>query len=249
MTTKKDPTDIGTNRTGIAMSPIDSKQLIDGALAAEPSSQGSETQLRTARQEYIREAGVVGTMPPPASLKGVATTTMKMMKGEKPNVFLDKLGERLAFERTGTRLYEGLIAKCQTMNGDRAVMDRLTLIHRQEMEHFGMLAAVIRKLGADPTTETPCADVTGVASLGLLQVVNDPRTTIAQSLSAVLIAELADTDGWHILISLAHAMGHEDIVSMFQTAAKHEEEHVAFVRSLLTKLTLDEAQGEGSKAH
>jgi hypothetical protein len=35
----------------------------------------------------------------------------KAMKGEKPTLLLDKLGERLAFERSGTRLYEALVSK------------------------------------------------------------------------------------------------------------------------------------------
>jgi hypothetical protein len=34
-----------------------------------------------------------------------------MLGGKEPIVFLDKLGERAAFERSGTRLYETLIAK------------------------------------------------------------------------------------------------------------------------------------------
>ena len=50
-------------------------------------------------------------MPPPTSLKGVAKTAVDMLKGSKPTVFIDKLGERAAFERTGTRLYQGALAK------------------------------------------------------------------------------------------------------------------------------------------
>lgn len=31
------------------------------------------------------------------------------VKGDSPTILLDKLGERLAFKRTGTRLYDALI--------------------------------------------------------------------------------------------------------------------------------------------
>jgi hypothetical protein len=38
----KEPTDIGFNRTGIGTSPIDSKELIQGAEQSVPSSPGDE---------------------------------------------------------------------------------------------------------------------------------------------------------------------------------------------------------------
>ena len=50
-------------------------------------------------------------MPVPGNLKGAAKAAVKALKGEKAAVFLDKLGERLAFERTGVRLYEAVLAK------------------------------------------------------------------------------------------------------------------------------------------
>ena len=47
-----------------------------------------------------------------------------------------------------------------------------------------MLVQAMEQLGGDPTAQTPCADVTATASMGLIQVVTDPRTTLAQSLNA-----------------------------------------------------------------
>jgi hypothetical protein len=48
-------------------------------------------------------------VPPPTSMKGMAKSALQALKGEKATVLIDKLAERLAFERTGTRLYETLI--------------------------------------------------------------------------------------------------------------------------------------------
>jgi hypothetical protein len=45
-------------------------------------------------------------------VKGVAKTGMQKLTGKKPEVLIDKLGARLAFERTGTRLYDALLGKC-----------------------------------------------------------------------------------------------------------------------------------------
>src|SRR5690606_38868197 len=106
----------------------------------------------------------------------------------------DKVGERLAFERSGTRLYDGFIEKCsvRTDEADLVDMQVLKRFRDQEAEHFLLLERTMRRLGGDPTAQTPCADVTAVASAGLLQTVRDPRVSVAQSLQALLTAELVD---------------------------------------------------------
>lgn len=58
---------------------------------------------------------------------------------------------------------------------------------------------------------TPCADVSGVIAMGVLQVISDPRTNLAQSLNTLLTAELADNAGWELLIDLANAGGHASL--------------------------------------
>jgi hypothetical protein len=55
-------------------------------------------------------------VPPPTSMKGMAKSALQALKGEKATVLIDKLAERLAFERTGTRPYETLIQKAQAIN-------------------------------------------------------------------------------------------------------------------------------------
>lgn len=45
-----------------------------------------------------------------------------------------------------------------------------------------MLSEAIVDMGGDPTAQTPCADVSAVAAMGLIQVLTDPRTTLAQGL-------------------------------------------------------------------
>jgi hypothetical protein len=105
-----------------------------------------------------------------------------------------------------------------------------------------MVRGAMEELGADPTAITPAADVIGVASSGLLQVVTDPRTTLPQSLDALLTAELTDNDGWQMLIELARIYGKEDLVTRFQIAKAAEEVHLAEVRRWLTVETSLEAQ-------
>jgi ferritin-like protein len=235
---------MGMNRTGMQMSPRDSKELLQGSQRTIPTSEGDEAMLAAVRGEYVREADPVGSVPPPGTAKGVFKAGADMLTGNRAEVLLDKLGERLAFERGGTRLYEALIIKCLAAPNGRDVvrMEVLEEIHREEGRHFELLWTAIEQLGGDPTAMTPCADVTGVQSLGLVQAMNDPRTSIAQCVQTILIAELADNAGWELLIRLAQEMGHDELVQQFQEALAHEGRHLATVRDWLEKLTLGEAK-------
>jgi rubrerythrin len=240
------PSDIGTNRTGISLSPVDSKKLIDVADQTAPSSDGNaEQQLTDLRAQYVESAPPIGTMPPPANIKGVAATAKGMMTGIKTTVLLDKIGERLAFERTGSRLYEALLDKIRAKaeNPDLAVA-KLDEIHKDEMRHFQLLHSSMISIGGDPTAVTPCADVTAVASSGLLQVVSDPRTTVTQSLQAILAAELLDNDGWTMLIDLANEADQKGLVSEFRKCLTEEAEHLTFIRTLLMRLNRMELHGK-----
>jgi bacterioferritin (cytochrome b1) len=220
---------LGPNKTGIATSPVDIEKMLAGmdSKFATPSSEGDERAMAEMRGTYIEDAGPVG---------------------ERQQLFLDKLGERLAFERTGTRLYDAFIAKCRTQGGEAIEDAELVRIRNEEARHFALVSECIEFLGGDPTAQTPCADVAGVASAGLMQVVTDPKTTIAQSLSAVLIAELTDNAAWEDLIALARKMGHDDMAAQFEEALQHEEEHLASVRKWHEVLLMAESDLVKAKA-
>jgi hypothetical protein len=70
-----------------------------------------------------------------------------------------------------------------------------------------------------------------VESSGLVQVLNDPRTTIAQSLHAIVTAELSDKAGWETLIALVDEHGLADMVTSFTVALNDEREHLALVQT------------------
>jgi hypothetical protein len=162
---------------------------------------------------------------------------MKALKGEKASVFLDKLGERLAFERTGTRLYEAVLAKMPAAKLDKGslTINEMRRFRDEELAHMHLVKSAIEGMGGDPTAQTPCADLTGVHGMGLVQAVTDPRTTLTQCLETLLIAELADNDGWKILISMAEALGQDDLARRFTTALAEEDQHLAAVRSWIAE--------------
>jgi bacterioferritin (cytochrome b1) len=230
----------GGNRTGMMTSPEMAQELIEGALAASPSSEGSAEDLAAYRGEYIQEGFPIGSLPSlPVADEAQADEDVAGMA-----VLLDKLSERLAFERMGTRLYEALINKCELAaeSSSEPALEQLQQIREEELQHFLLLKRVITELGGDPTVQSPCADVAGVASLGILQVLTDPRTSVTQCLQAILTAELTDNDGWQLLINLADSLGYEEMAQEFQSALEHEAQHVENVRSWLTGQVLEKAQ-------
>jgi rubrerythrin len=220
------------NRTGVQMSPIDSKAMLqdDGSVRGEGGDEAASAELRSA---YIADADGVGSVPLPATVTGAVNMGVAMLKGDSPQILLDKLGERLAFERTGTRLYDALITKCEVMLDDEISMtiDDLEAIRADEARHFLMLSDAIESLGGDPTSQTPSADMVGVEALGLVQVLNDPRTSLAQSLHAIVTAELSDKAGWETLIALADEHELSDMVNDFTLALDQEREHLALVQT------------------
>ena len=181
-------------------------------------------------------------MPPPARVKGVASTLLDALKGNKPQVLIDKLGERLAYERTGVRLYEALLMKLGTATGgpmiDAAAVAR---IRDDEHAHFQMVGKYLVEIGADPTAMTPCADISGVAASGHLQVLTDPRTTVSQALNSILAVELADNASWELLVELARESGHDEMAQAFTVALETEQRHLATVRQWFRQSVLEEA--------
>lgn len=109
---------IGINRTGLQMAPVTTGDMVNFAQECESQAPPDEGGLMALHRAYIEEADRNGSVPIPATFTGMASTGMSKLMGDKPETFIDKLGERLAFERTGARLYEALIVKCAAAQGD-----------------------------------------------------------------------------------------------------------------------------------
>jgi hypothetical protein len=250
-------TAVGPNKTAASLVPKQVEKMLDAVTELSPPMPINTLPLDMERQYYIAEAEGVGSVPEPVE-KGTETASPVM------ELFFDKLGERMAFERGGARLYDALISKClaltnlenaaggngaQALAGDGADSEAgeygvgtLRQIREEEVSHLLLLSKCVQKLGGDPTAQTPCADVTATASMGLIQVVSDPRTTLAQSLSAILTAELTDNAGWELLADIATQAGQPEMAEQFTAALQTEAEHLATVRNWLQSL-LAEAAG------
>jgi rubrerythrin len=232
----EDPTRLGLNRTGMQMSPQNSEALLEAAREVAATVDPAEADQPEAllmsemRLEYINEADALGTMPPPGTMGGALKAGAGMLTGKRMQVLIDKVAERMAYERGGTRLYDAALAKVAALAVGTAVnIERVRQIRNQEAQHAELLRQALIELGADPTAQTPSADLTGVQSMGLMQAVTDPRTSLAQTLSSLLSAELIDVASWEMLSRLARSMGHDELAERFDVALEQENEHLSTV--------------------
>jgi len=257
----------GINRTGAAASPAGAEAMAEAVAELSPPTDIDMSGSQAFHVRYINEADAVGSIPPPPSLKGMVRSGISRLKGGSPSIFMDKIGERIAFERGGTRLYEALITKYTALavqEGEalmpaeealalqdegaepgaaagESAQQTLERIRAEELEHFQMLVQAMEQLGGDPTAQTPCADVVATASMGLIQVLTDPRTTLAQSLNAMLTAELTDNAGWELLAQLAEEAGEAELTGKFLGALSQEQEHLRIVKAWLATLVSERA--------
>jgi bacterioferritin (cytochrome b1) len=226
---------LGKNRTGIATSAKAAERMIEGTVEFPPNEEGDERGIAEVRETFTKDVEPIGSVPPPASLKGMVKTAVKGIAGARPTQFVDKLGERLAFERTGVRLYEAIISKYASFGGydGGPTLAELEEIMREEHEHFRLLTDVVTRIGGDPTVMTPSADLHATMTKGVLEAAVDPRTTLVQCLEAALVAELSDNECWESLIDMAKESGEEPIVTAFEKALEEEAEHLENVRAWL----------------
>lgn len=242
----KNKTSIGTNRTGMLASPQSSEEMIRATELFPPTSVGTPEAASRVRALYVAHATTFGTMPPPESLAEASVAALQALKGNKAVVLMDKLANRLAFERTGSRLYEALTARIAggpSWDGGPTA-DEVSAIYSEELRHFQLVKRYIEQLGGDPTLVSPSADVSAVASLGLIQVLGDPRIPLHYALHGILVAELTDTEGWATLIDIAATFGQDEMAEDFRRAHAVEEEHLTRVRDWIHAAVIADANME-----
>jgi ferritin-like protein len=223
----------GNNRTGIAMAGPLADEMVAATREFPPSSPGDALAIANVRIAYARQGDGLGQTPPPGTLKDKAKATVAAAAGGQPTLLMDKLGERLAFEHAGARLYEALVSKFRAYGSFEGGPSGEDLLHilTEEYEHAELLVQAIKELGGDPTALTPSANLAVTMSMGLPQVLSDPRTNLLQSLEAIVVAELADNEGWTALAQLAEQDDHDELAQTCREAVEHERDHLRKVRA------------------
>ena len=183
------------------------------------------------RREYIAEAEVVGSVPPARNVKGAASTAMQKLTGKNPEAFIDKLGCRLAFERTGVRLYDALIAKCSALGTACRDSPRYVWNFRnQELQHFKLVESshALDWRGSDST------DALRRCRWGRIHG-PDPSIDRSSHIGGAMpgsdsYRRIADNDAWQMLILFAEKMGMDEMARDFGVALSEEDIHLMHVR-------------------
>ena len=166
------------NRTGVATAPERAEQMIAAVTEFPPSSQGDAQAMAEVRVTYAQQTQTF------EGAKAAAGDGASKGELDRSALLMDKLGERLGFERTGARLYEGLVSKRRaygSFDGGPEESD-LEEILEEEHRHFQLLRRVMDDLGGDPTAVTPSANLVANATMGFPAVIADPRTTLLDGL-------------------------------------------------------------------
>lgn len=156
-------------------------------------------------------------------------------------ILMDKLGERVAFERAGTRLYEALISKYEDAEDKKSLPDksRLEQFHQEELKHFEVVSQAVKLVGGELPIITPATDVNGSLSMNWMLAITDTRTSFLQALEIVLQAELVDHASWELLIELAERRELPEVATQFQECLNEKEIHLTTLKQWLQELTLD----------
>jgi rubrerythrin len=167
-------------------------------------------------------------------------------------VLLNKLSERVTFERTGTKLYEALVKKYQEAKDKKSLPELIKLerFYHQEAKHSDIVNDVMTQVGGEMPAITPPYDLSASLSMGWLELINDPRSTFLQALEIVLQAELLNHAGWELLIELAERKEMPKIATQFQECLDEKDVHIEAVKQWVQDLTLNqqvhEADTKGS---
>ena len=163
---------------------------------------------------------------------------MEKLGRKNPHKVIDLLKERLAFERSGVKLYDTLLSRLR-LSGDSALESLIDQVEHQrdeEQEHGEWLEEQIRALGGDAYGPTEHSVLVQAESEGIERVVRRDQS-IPHDFHALLTAELADHAGWDLLVQIADELGDSDAKKEFQKRLHEEEGHLLFVRKTLLGLT------------
>jgi hypothetical protein len=200
---------------------------------------------RAAREPPPRDPA----LPPPGSaagflrihlarIAGHLEDALPSFKGPTPLLLISQLRERLAFERTSSRLYAGLIVKVHAHGAypGGPTPERLVELHNQELEHLNVVRESLHRLGTGAPSLSVAGDGTDAQLQELLQAVDDPSASLQDALRAVLVAEIINNAGWLLLVELAQELGPQDQAETFREVLRAESLHLEEVSGWIAHL-------------
>ncbi len=173
---------------------------------------------------------------------------MEKLAQQNRDKVIDLLTERLAFERSGVKLYDRIIGVMRSSPSEevRDMLDQMQEHRDQEKEHEEWLEECIRSLGGNAHGETDLSRLVTEESKGIEEVVMRDAE-LPHLFHALLAAELVDNAGWDLLVEVADEAGDRDAKKEFKKRLHEEEDHLLFVRKAVEKLSFQDVLGEDTK--
>jgi len=170
---------------------------------------------------------------------------MRKLAGKNVGRVIDLLNERLAFERTGVRIYDRMLLRMRLAEDGEVqrMVDRMQRYRDQEREHEEWLEEQIQTLHGDDHVPTEKSVLVLAETQGLERVIHrDPR--LDHDFHALLSAELSDAAGWDLLVRMAEQFGDREARREFKQRHREEQEHVLFVRKVVERFLKRELEDQ-----
>jgi rubrerythrin len=163
----------------------------------------------------------------------------KLIQYDRERV-IDLLCERLAFERSGVKLYDRVIEALQgTTDAELHSLQATLEEHRaEEREHESWLEGQIRALGGETSLECDGARLASREAAGIEEVAAHDGGDLRHLFHALLAAEAMDETGWKLLVEVAEDAGDREARREFARRHSHEQEHLAFTRHLVERIAV-----------
>lgn len=144
-------------------------------------------------------------------------------------LLLNKLAQRLSYERANVRFYEALIFKSLAAEqGVRRIVsvDRLRQFRDEDVEHTVLLKTAIETLGADVDMWLPDAVPSQATQITMSKMLTKTHGDILQCLQSVVVFARNDADEWQMLYRLFSSMGLEKMTETFRQAWEEDQQQL-----------------------
>jgi rubrerythrin len=171
---------------------------------------------------------------------------MRRLIAKHPERVVDYLAERLAFERSGVRLYDAVLERLREAEEPeaRALQPLLQRQRDEEQEHVRWLQGQLETLGAGPHPMSARAQLSYEETRGLAHVILESTAPLPHLLHALLAAELVDHAGWDLLVALADEAKDGEAQRELHRRRDEEAQHLALCRELAERFALQQVLDE-----
>jgi hypothetical protein len=147
---------------------------------------------------------------------------------------LDRLAARLGFGRTCIQICDALLRKLDAVGPHHGPSrGDLEQLRAEDLRHLMTARELIIKLGGDPTVVSPRASMQVPVSASLCQLAADQRTSVADALDTLLVAELVDREAWEQLAAEIAPLCDAELEAQLREVRRAGGEHVVRVRAWL----------------